>query len=599
MTSLSIQGIIQRILGIAAMVFCVQEVSAQTFDIPDTLVQITDLSTWEALFSEDIDGDDYPDLILLGRSTAPFQGAVSWMRNNGYGGFDSAQVLATVANSFTLRKGCVTDLDGNGFKDIVFSELRDDPSGYVLNLFWIPSLGGGVFDSIRLLNPLEKLRNTNGITAGNLDGNGIPDIVVFHAFRISIFYNAGVDALSAVRRISLSGLGDGVLADLNDDGFPEVVFQRPGGVDVLANYSGDSIASTPTALALGPTSPTIDGINVIALKDLDVDGDLDIAYTADIAPLNDGLFWSANQGDGSFGASQFIGVLGYQNVKKISIEDLNSDGLPDISTDVPGRSVQVAFSTGPGLFDPPKELLADFFPFTSLDYTYADFNRDGHLDAVQSGYNYGAATTSYQLMRLMGSGFCTTVDRPGDQSHFFTASKIQLRWRSTRNAVACQIQAQNLDGSQSGKRIVYAPQQAASTIPLAAFPAGSSWTWRTACACSISPLERTAWSGYKDTFHIPAAREMQAGPVEAAPLALQISPNPASTSLRVSFEGARVGNEALVLDLQGRIQHVFALPGESDRKGSGTFDLDVSSWPEGIYFLHMPNGSTASFSVVH
>ncbi len=572
---------------------------AQTFHPPDTLNQLPGAAEWADLHSADVTGDGYADVLLLGRGSSPIQGVVAWMENNGAGVLLPPQLLATNAASFVLRKATMADLDGNGLQDLVFAETTTT-SGYTEHLFWLPALGGGLFDSLRLLNPVEKLKSTEYIATGDLDGNERVDVVVFHQSRISIFPNAATAAPGLVQRVSTtSGPQGGTLADLNGDGFPEVVYAEPGRIAMLANYAGDSLASMPSTLLLGPPSSGIDGINRLAVADLDLDGDMDIAYNANIAPSNDGLFWTANQGDGTFGPGQYLGVLGAQYTTQMSVEDLNGDGLPDISVRVPGRSLQVAYGLAPGQFDTPEEQILAPNDFTATAYSFADVDLDGHLDALQSG-SAGGFPSVYQVLGMKGSGVCTTSDRPGDQMHRFTASgELVLHWRSTRNAEACQIQAQTLDGILSGKRVVLAPDQASVTLPLAAFPAGSSWTWRTACACSISPLERTAWSGYKDTFHIPAARAMQTGPLEATPVALQISPNPASTSLRVSFEGTRVGAEAVVLDLQGRIQHVFALPGEIDRKGSGTFDLDVSSWPEGIYFLHMPDGSTASFSVVH
>jgi hypothetical protein len=62
--------------------------------------------------------------------------------------------------------------------------------------------------------------------------------------------------------------------------------------------------------------------------------------------------------------------------------------------------------------------------------------------------------------------------------------------------------------------------------------------------------------------------------------AIQVFPNPASTSIQVSGLDANFWEDLWVVDLQGRRLHQVSVP-------QGTVKVDVIGWPSGIYFLQL------------
>ncbi len=566
-------------------------ISAQApnpFVVGDTAFAFGSASSSEVLAGDmDNDGDD--DLLLLGVVDGG-NATVMYLRNDYPAGFAPPLAVAALPGRFRTTGGTLVDVDGNATLDLLFGD-GVSVSGAQDHLYLLRNLGAGVFGSVERITQNAPLHNVHSSAAGDLDGDGLPEAAVFADDALALFAHAGGAFDGGRLDMPTVRTTQATLADLNGDGLAEVVVAALQSLMVYWNAGSGNLHTQADTLVAAPNPFNTIAISAFAVGDLDRDGDADLAFSSDITLFNDGLFWAANDGHGAFGAPQYLGALGHYRPENLALADWNGDGFLDIaSTPVGADQVRVAFSLGQGSFAPLSTVYASGSPEWVVP---ANINGDAVMDVALH-----AAAATEQVLTLINSGACATGAVPGALDHRFASGELQLQWRATPYAQACMVQAKTLDGSLSGKRVVLVPDQASATLPLAAFPAGSHWTWRTACACSISPLERTAWSGYEDTFHIPAARAMQTGPVEATPVALQISPNPASTSLRVSFEGTRVGNEALVLDLQGRIQHVFALPGESDTL-NGVVNLDVSSWPEGQYFLQTPNGHSEVFQVIH
>jgi hypothetical protein len=72
--------------------------------------------------------------------------------------------------------------------------------------------------------------------------------------------------------------------------------------------------------------------------------------------------------------------------------------------------------------------------------------------------------------------------------------------------------------------------------------------------------------------------------------AVKLYPNPSSNKISIAYDFMNIplrGNSFCVYDVSGRMIMDLILPG-----ASGTFDLDVSTWPEGIYFYSILNDRT-------
>jgi FG-GAP-like repeat len=164
--------------------------------------------------------------------------------------------------------------------------------------------------------------------------------------------------------------------DLNGDGLPDLVVGREYGLVpslVLFNL-GASGWSAPVQL---PSHATRD----VALSDLDGDGDLDLVE-ANWAPTSDGTAILLNDGAGNFTAAP-TGAIGAFNANAVAVGDLDGDGDPDLVLDQ-----QVWIHTTPLVFVQGPTL-----PITGTvnQLELVDADRDGDLDLVVGAFFLGQA----------------------------------------------------------------------------------------------------------------------------------------------------------------------------------------------------------------
>jgi hypothetical protein len=128
-----------------------------------------------------------------------------------------------------------------------------------------------------------------------------------------------------------------------------------------------------------------------------------------------------------------------------------------------------------------------------------------------------------------------------------------------------------------------------TNVPYAVAGAGTTWTWRVRCACSITPLDVSAYSAYGDTFSIPVAREM------AQLEGLTVYPNPASDLLLLSFNNNQEETSTVeVLDMLGRV--VLAQQ-TALVAGTNNLQIAVSSLEPGTYFVRIGQNEAQAFTV--
>jgi uncharacterized protein (TIGR03437 family) len=176
----------------------------------------------------------------------------------------------------------------------------------------------------------------------------------------------GIPPLQSIGQSS-AGITTG---DLNGDGQPDLVISDPvaGNLDVLLG-TGRGQFGNPTTYAAGSTP------GALALADLRGDGVLDA-----IVGTASGLGVLLGTGGGAFGMAQFY--TAGDTFGSVAIADFNGDGKPDVAAvDATSGDVSVFLGNGDGTLQTgnPIPLSSSFTP---LSVAAGDVNKDGNADLI-------------------------------------------------------------------------------------------------------------------------------------------------------------------------------------------------------------------------
>lgn len=300
---------------------------------------------------------------------------------------------------------------GKGFKSFLPDQWRRGPLAHVLfdlqdnqshsGVTRLPTLGGG-----------------RSIVA-DLNNDGYPDIVFCNYIhntpgnRSAYIYWGGPDGYSANHRSELpTNWAYGVAAaDLNGDGYPDLVFANEGaeaGIENLAPNKGLSSYiywGSPTGFdsARRTLLPTM-GARDVAIADVNHDGFPDLAFVNN-GPTgkNVQIFWGSAKGY----SDKAMQTVPLENATSVRAADVNNDGFPDLLV-----TTSTTFSSGPGaigkrtgkidhnvyvyLGSPQgisPERRTTLPALEPNDVAVGDFNHDGFADIAIANTSDGVSST--------------------------------------------------------------------------------------------------------------------------------------------------------------------------------------------------------------
>ena len=211
--------------------------------------------------------------------------------------------------------------------------------------------------------------NSQGVVAGDLDGDGDLDAFISSHTANSVLLNDGNGNFTeqpATPTGNITYSTEAALGDLDGDGDLDVWVTGEVG-SVLINDGAGNLTNGQIMDYVGG------GLIHVVLGDLDNDGDLDAAT----AMYSSAILWE-NLGDGTF--AQGSGFSGTGSCRGIDVGDLDGNGDLDVFLACESNHV-VGLADGTGAYN------TTVLPFGAKNVALGDLDGDGDLDAYDANLN--------------------------------------------------------------------------------------------------------------------------------------------------------------------------------------------------------------------
>lgn len=285
-------------------------------------------------------------------------------------------------DGYVLNKAA--EVNGDGRLDVICVttvHINWNPYSLVTVLTNTGNDAGGV-PQFSTTNYFLGFYDVRSLTAGDLNGDGKPDFIVGSAYGgLYVYLNNGNGSFAVSQVTTLmpnvgGATGPGVITDVNGDGKADFVVTS-GQASATDVFLGNGDGTLQAATIVSPAASSV------AVADLNNDGKPDL-----IEGFDGSVSVLLNNGNGTFGSptSYATGASGWAS--GLFVSDVNGDGKLDVAVSIYNAGkVAILTGNGDGALGTPN--LYSGVP-NAMDVTLADFTGDGKPEiASVSANGYG------------------------------------------------------------------------------------------------------------------------------------------------------------------------------------------------------------------
>lgn len=302
--------------------------------------------------------------------------------------------------SSSVSTAAVTaDFNKDGHPDLAVLNAETDQL-----LIYMGTPIGGLVLKHDFNNLVFGLQKPNGISAGDIDGDGKVDLVITDNMGVSVLKSSGNNngdfSAFPLQRPGLANadrISNPMLADLNHDGKLDIVV----GIYETGNFGGTHYFEVlqnigfGNFILMGQYEVSYAGSNSerstrsAQLADIDGDGNIDLVF---INTVDESAAWLKGAGNGTFAPqAPLFGVGSAAGVSyELEVADVDGDGKLDLLLqNAFGQGVWMAKGYGTGAFLPATKLFNTGIPSNGSRemgrVMASDVNGDGRLDVIADG----------------------------------------------------------------------------------------------------------------------------------------------------------------------------------------------------------------------
>jgi hypothetical protein len=271
----------------------------------------------------DLDRDGLPDILVCD----VIRSQVTWIRQFPRGTYTELPLGDSIAAPAHVE---AIDVDRDGDLDLVVAALGVlAPSNIRIGSVIILENTGGEKFTNRVV--ADRIARVADVQAGDLDGDGDLDLAVagfgYDSGETSWLENKGGWTFEQHVLLRLSGPINAIVADVNQDGHPDIVSLVSQEWEEIWAFLNDGRGQLTSQMIWGSVNPDF-GMSWMSVLDFDRDNDLDILFSNgdafDYAPANSrpwhGVQWLENTGKMQFDFHRLADLPGASSPRAVDVD---------------------------------------------------------------------------------------------------------------------------------------------------------------------------------------------------------------------------------------------------------------------------------------